>query len=257
MSIDDRLSLVAEKKPLAALIWPWILTAFDDWGRAETSARQLKNKVFPAISMVTAKDIEEALVLYGQVGLITLYEVEGKRYMCIEPLKWFKYQTHIRMSKREKDDSRIPAPRTCAQPRADARICTPSPSPSPSLSQRDITNKADPATIPAVEGEWVPCFKREDWHKRLAASFKTAMERDLTDEEASALIDLLENTYCHPVYKNEGCGMPLDCSRLWALAFDKLKAARERDGKVGSPIGLLKRILKEALSDCGHRPGRA
>jgi hypothetical protein len=154
MSIDDRLSLVAEKKPLAALIWPWILMAFDDWGRAETSARQLKNKVFPAISMVTPEDIEAALNLYAQAGLIILYKINGRRYMCIEPMKWYKFQTHIHKSRRGEDKSRIPAPDLCAEVRGSARISVlPSFPPSLlSLSQRDHTKPLDPATIPA-EGE--------------------------------------------------------------------------------------------------------
>jgi hypothetical protein len=45
-----------------------------------------------------------------EVALITLYEVDGKRYMAVKPDKWFRYQTHIRQEKRDKDESRPPAP---------------------------------------------------------------------------------------------------------------------------------------------------
>src|SRR5690606_19494742 len=84
------------------------------------------------------------LQLYQKYGLLKLYEVDGKQYMAVDQEKWFKYQTHIRKEKREKDGSKYPAPEDCAQVRAGARDsanqradrsnCIPSPSPSPSLS---------------------------------------------------------------------------------------------------------------------------
>lgn len=157
MSVDERVQEVAEASPLAALAWPWLLTAFDDWGRMEASAARLKLAVFPGIEQVTRTVVEEALTLYDAVGLITLYEVEGKRYACIQPDKWFRYQTHIHASKREADRSKHPAPpadalprgdaRKCALPREDARrarVLTPSPSPSPDPPcLRDVRHHSD------------------------------------------------------------------------------------------------------------------
>lgn len=149
MSVDERLIVVAEKDPQAALLWPWLLTVFDDWGRAEANSRRLKAQVFPVNDMVTPELIDKALRLYHEAGLLILYEVQGKAYMAIPQEKWFKYQTHIRKEKRLKDESRYPAPpeinnegsaqmrddaRNDAQGSEDERICTPSPSPSPSLS---------------------------------------------------------------------------------------------------------------------------
>ncbi|MEW6016443.1 MAG: hypothetical protein AB1760_00050 [Pseudomonadota bacterium] len=154
MSSDDRLIDVDADCPQAVLLWPWLLTAFDDWGRAEANAKKLKAKVFPAVSEVDANRVEEALLAFDKVGLIHLYEVDGKRYMFIDADKWFRWQTHIRAQKRTKDESKIPAPdasaqmrapaRECAQLRADARICTPSPSPSPSPSDSTTTVAAPP-----------------------------------------------------------------------------------------------------------------
>lgn len=116
MSVDERLTEVAEHDPLAALLWPWMLTAFDDWGRCEVNPRKIKARVFPTNQAVDAAAVEQAFSLYAQTGLLELYEVEGKRYAAIDPDKWFKYQTHIRREKRDRDLSRHPAP-----PRADAR----------------------------------------------------------------------------------------------------------------------------------------
>lgn len=143
MSIDEAVSEVAEQDPVSALIWPWVLTCFDDWGRAKASPREIKNSTFPANDLVTTEVIGKAISLYG-VRLVHLYEAEGKPYMCINPDKWFKYQTHIRGEKRENDRSKHPAPvdDNSAQVRASARSNAQSadnltnriPSPSPSLS---------------------------------------------------------------------------------------------------------------------------
>ena len=145
MSIDERLEDVAQHNALAALAWPWFLTAFDDWGRMEANAARLRLELFPAVPEMTRERVEEAIQEYARTGLLCLYEVDGKRYAFIPPAKWFRYQTHIRGSKREVDGSKHPAPdadaleranaRNHAQPRAVCTECTPSPSPSPSPSK--------------------------------------------------------------------------------------------------------------------------
>lgn len=154
MSVDESVSEIAEMDSTAALMWPWILTYFDDWGRAKASPREIKNSVFPANDLITTSIIANVLGLYDG-RLVQRYEIEGKPYMCINPDKWFKYQTHIRKEKREHDGSKHPAPivEDSAQVRADAREyarisdnltdCIPSPSPSPSLSKESTTTTAD------------------------------------------------------------------------------------------------------------------
>lgn len=176
MSIDDGLGLIAETDPLSALLWPWFLTVFDDWGRAEANVRKLKPKVFPTNDAVTHEAIERALIQYSDKGLIQLYEVGGKRYMAIPSGKWFKYQTHIRREKRLKDDSRLPAPpqlredaRECAQLREDASKCIPSPSPSPSLSPSDVPRSSAANTLhsttntPGGDGAAADELKNDAW----------------------------------------------------------------------------------------------
>lgn len=161
MSTDERLLNVAEEDQLAALIWPWILTAFDDWGRSEAKPKELKAKIFPGNEMVSAETIDTALALYNKNGLLKLYKVDERLYMAIPKDKWFKYQTQIRREKRTKDDSHFPAPPddTFSQVRADAREyaqvrevsskCIPSPStlppfhPSPSINDDDDDDNAN------------------------------------------------------------------------------------------------------------------
>ena len=120
ISVDERLAVIAEANATAALMWPWILTSLDDWGRGEASALRLKLQVFPGMPSVEADLIERALLLYRDAGLICLYEVDGKRYMSIDTDKMVSdNQTHIRSEKRERmlEVSRA----ECMQMREDAR----------------------------------------------------------------------------------------------------------------------------------------
>jgi len=143
ISVDERLVEIAEESPESVLLWPWLLTALDDWGRATAHAKRLKYTVFPALTTVTPQIITEAIARFERVGLLELYEVDGKWYMAVPAETWFKYQTHIRVEKRDNDKSRLPAPpsaqlregaRDVAKVRAVASKSQPSPSPSPSLS---------------------------------------------------------------------------------------------------------------------------
>ena len=127
MSNDEKLIEIAELSSEVAVLWPWFLTALDDWARAEANPRKLKAKTFPMFPHVTVELVEEALRLYSDAELIILYTVNGKQYMAIPSLQtWYKWQTHIKKYKREKDESRIPPPpnhgaRECAEVREGAR----------------------------------------------------------------------------------------------------------------------------------------
>jgi len=109
MSCDERIGEAAETCPLAPLIWPYLLTWLDDWGRGEYIPRKMKTQVFPQVAPITIEVIEDAIKAFAETGLLALYDVNGKRFIAVPSDKWFKYQTHIRREKRTKDDSRFPA----------------------------------------------------------------------------------------------------------------------------------------------------
>ncbi len=124
MSADETLIDIAEIDPVANLLWPWFITAFDDWGRAQAAPKRIKNTIFPANDLVTPEIISKSLSLYHNHNLIKLYSVDGKEYMSIDSEKWFKWQTHIRKEKRDNDGSKCPPPSNddnSAQVRASAR----------------------------------------------------------------------------------------------------------------------------------------
>lgn len=122
MAHDEKLFDLAESHPDAVMMWPWIVTWFDDWGRALASPKRIKSQLFPNLPTVTVDTVESALIAFDEVGLIELYEVDEHRYMAIPMDKWFSWQTHIRSEKRENDRSKYPpCPTDCAQVREGAR----------------------------------------------------------------------------------------------------------------------------------------
>lgn len=133
ISHDEKLLDVAEEDPTAALLWPWLLTVFDDWGRARAEPRRLKVQVFPGNDLVTVDVISRTLALLRDASLIVLYG-EREEFMAVESETWFRWQTHIRKEKREDDSGSkfpsLPDPREIAQLREESRDRTPSPTPS-------------------------------------------------------------------------------------------------------------------------------
>jgi hypothetical protein len=110
ISLDEALAEVADTDPTSALLWPWLLVHLDDWGRGSANLRRLKAQIAPMNKVVTEKLLEKTLNLFAENGLIAIYEVDGSRFMAVNPDKWWKYQTHIHKGKRETDKSEIPSP---------------------------------------------------------------------------------------------------------------------------------------------------
>jgi DnaD/phage-associated family protein len=152
MSSDEDLAEIAGIDTISALMWPWFITGFDDWGRMDaTSAAKIKLSMFPGFNF-SPESIDAAIKAYSDKGLVYLYSINGKRYLAIEPCKYYKYQTYIGEKKRKDDRSKIPAPehpcwencaecsalsRTCAKDSGFATLNVPSPSPSPSKDDEE------------------------------------------------------------------------------------------------------------------------
>ncbi|MGB9663002.1 MAG: hypothetical protein ACPL5F_13475, partial [Moorellaceae bacterium] len=110
ISTDTRVAQLAQKAgPLAVLLFTWLIPHADDWGRYTADPMQVKLTVLPAFD-VSPEEIDNALKAIAEVGLIVLYEVEGKRYLSLRPESFYKYQTYIPASKRKVDNSQYPAP---------------------------------------------------------------------------------------------------------------------------------------------------
>jgi DNA replication protein DnaD len=159
ISTNRKIAKLAEKNPVAAALWPWFITAFDDWGRMNADPIEVKLTVFPAFPY-TSDDIETFIKLYHEFGIAYHYEVDGKPYLAVNPDTWLKYQTYIRKDKLEKQNSKIPEPKNAPwvaknntvddlatinvakQQSATINVLSPSPSPSPISIEREIDARA-------------------------------------------------------------------------------------------------------------------
>lgn len=85
----------------------------DDFGRFDGRTAVIKNRLFPLKDNITLKTVEAALHGLANAGLVTLYEFEGRRFLCLPT--WSKYQTQRAVR------SKYPAP--VSDPQADENIC--------------------------------------------------------------------------------------------------------------------------------------
>ena len=98
MSIDEKIAEIAAENPVAALMWPWFITGFDDWGRMEAVPVKIKLSIFPAFPY-TPKDIEEAIDLYDKHELVYRYEIDGNMYIAYFGFLNLQKQQYVRPSK--------------------------------------------------------------------------------------------------------------------------------------------------------------
>ena len=110
ISTDRKTAKLAEKYPTTAALWPWFITAFDDWGRMTADPIEVKLTIFPAFPY-TSDEIEEFIRLYHEFEIAYFYEVDGKPCLAVNPDTWLKYQTYIRKDKLEKQKSKFPEPK--------------------------------------------------------------------------------------------------------------------------------------------------
>lgn len=72
------------------VFWYRLIVNCDDFGRFDARPAILKSRLFPLKSSVTEKTVKDALKKLSTVGLVTLYEYEGKPYLQLAT--WEKHQ---------------------------------------------------------------------------------------------------------------------------------------------------------------------
>lgn len=83
-------------------VWTYLITYVDDYGRGSADPELLKGFVFPRRRGITESQIRTALDNLANIGMVTLYDVDGESYFCFP--NWDKHQ-RIRAKK-----SKFPAP---------------------------------------------------------------------------------------------------------------------------------------------------
>lgn len=96
--------------------WNRLIVNCDDYGRFDARPAILKGRLFPLLDGKTNKDMTNALSRLASVGLVELYEVDGKPFLRV--VTWDKYQ-RIRAKR-----SKFPEPPdTCCQMTASVGKC--------------------------------------------------------------------------------------------------------------------------------------
>lgn len=188
---------------MAAVFWPWLLCALDEWGRASSNPRTIKAQVVPSFAAITPDHIAGWIALYERHGLIQVY---GSA-LAVSEESWRRYQTQIRNTKRESEGSRFAAPpsraqsrenaRKCAQMRADARECAqplspplPSPLPPPLFPPPTPPPYNPPTITPSVS----PSLPLEP----VFASAQTVSRQAIADAPAVAQKQAVKAPSNHP-----------------------------------------------------------
>jgi len=199
MGFDDALAAIHEEPggQTIPLYWPWLLTAFDDFGRGDASAGRIASRTFGRLRSVTAAEVEEALLRYAAHGLLQLYEINGRRYMAIDPIKWYRYQTHIRAEKRALADttngSRYPAPPTFPAPAAPPAF------PAPAIvSVAASTPPASEVPVDAPAAASVSATRSANGASRYAAFIDLVRAADLPYTSTPADAKALKETVLTP-----------------------------------------------------------
>lgn len=124
----------------------------DDYGRYDAREKILKSSLFPLKDDITPQQINEVLERLCNIGLIFLYEVEGKRYLQMNT--WLKHQ-QVRNKK-----SKYPAPDiTCNQMQSNDINCCSESNPESNTNTNPNPNPNDVADIPTLYE--VKCYCEE------------------------------------------------------------------------------------------------
>lgn len=110
--------------------WNRLIVNCDDYGRFDARPAILKGRLFPLMDGKTNKDMTNALSRLASVGLVELYEVDGRPFLRV--VTWDKYQ-RIRAKR-----SKFPEPpNACCQMTADGGKCLRNPIQSESNPMRN------------------------------------------------------------------------------------------------------------------------
>lgn len=112
-------------------LWISLIVYVDDYGRGDARPAVIKGSCFPLRSNVTLKSIEDALHQLSITGCISLYEVDGKAYLCLT-----NWENHQRIQTKR---SKFPSP----EDGSSMNICPPC----VTVSHRDPPLESNPNPI--------------------------------------------------------------------------------------------------------------
>jgi hypothetical protein len=102
VSQSRRLSLLSSDT--YRLIYTWLIPHLDIEGRFSANPEVIKGMIVPRIRKITLSVIEKALLEMHDVGLITLYNIDGDRFLELR-----KFKDHQNLDLKREAPSHIPA----------------------------------------------------------------------------------------------------------------------------------------------------
>lgn len=150
----------------------------DDFGRFDGRTAVIKNRLFPLKENLTLKNVEAAINKLARVGLITLYESDGKPFLFLPT--WNEHQ-NVRAKK-----SKFPEPENiCAQMKSDDCNCARNPIQSESNPIRNPNTNTRETRESEFERFWSAYPRKEGKQKARSAFEKVTVP-------LSTLLDAIE-----------------------------------------------------------------
>lgn len=140
----------------------------DDYGRFDGRLAVIKNRLFPLKENLTLKNVENAINKLARIGLITLYEADGKPFLFLPT--WNEHQ-NVRAKK-----SKYPEPvNICIQMNSDDCKCPRNPIQSESNPNPNPNPNARVRVEEEFEQFWA-AYPRKENRKRAFEAFKKIQE---------------------------------------------------------------------------------
>ena len=76
--------------PFEETVFYRLIVQCDDFGRFDARPLLLKSRLFPLREDVTAQDVESAVQRLCEQGMVSVYEVFGRQYLCLN--SWEAHQ---------------------------------------------------------------------------------------------------------------------------------------------------------------------
>jgi hypothetical protein len=129
ISLDEKVDAVAQRSDFAALLYTWMIPHVEEDATITGCPKRLLALVCPYRRDKTPKDVEEALTIIEEAGLLELWD-RGAEVIYLPPASFYSYQSNIHADKRRLPLNSGEQRRTADN--AASLSLSPSPTPSPS-----------------------------------------------------------------------------------------------------------------------------
>jgi hypothetical protein len=227
---------IAELSWFEEVLFYRLIVNCDDFGRYDGRVPVIKNRLFPLKEDLTAKAVKSALTKLASVGLVALYEFEGKPYLHLPT--WNDHQS-ARATK-----SKYPDPESgtqidesnCMQLQADASKC-------PRIRIRNTNSYSINESVSDAFARWWECYPKKVGKEAARKAFEKVKA------EPQVLIDAVERQKgCEQWRKENGRYIPNPATWLnqgrWEDEVDSVNTDGRR-GLDSDELAAIRRIMED------------